>query len=270
MWTVGVVGEAAARIAAEVTAGVDGVAAKATALVRWVHRHVVWMESMAGPPRSVSRVLADGFGTCTDLDHVLWELCETQGIPVRAVAEIGLLPFNALRGAFAAREVVRRGPRASVNGARHGEYRWLEVGTESGDWTPADPCLGICGMGAWVEARLVRTGRGPGGGGHPTPLVPLALVHLRDRSAEGRSEPYLLTGWDAVHGGGLRGLPAWAAWRQAVRSLEPIVLGAFAGTADLHRHARRLADAVTAYRALWSHALGEHTAVSQTTGIVSR
>ena len=256
------VGERAARIAADVTADADGVVAKAAALVRWVHQHVVWMESMAGPPRSVTRVLADGFGTCADLDHVLWELCETQRIPVRAITEVGLLPFNALRGAFAAREVLRRGGRASVNGSRHGEYRWLEVGTEAGDWIPADPCLGVCGMDAWVRARLVRSGSEASSGCRDrVPLLPVALILVRDHGCAGRSEPYLLSGWDAVYAGALRLLPGWAAWQQAVYGLEPIALGAFVGTANLHRHAGRLANAATAYRALWSQAqktLGEH------------
>ena len=248
------VGDVAARIAAEVAGDVDGVVAKAAALVRWVHGHVVWMESKVGPPRSVSRVLADGFGSCGDINHVLWGLCETQGIAVRTVSEVGLLAPNALRGAFAASEVRRRGDRASLNGSRHGEYRWLEIGTESGDWIPADPCLGVCGLDAWVRARLMRTGSNAAGCGDRLPLLPLALVLVRDHGCVGRSEPYLVEGWDAVDSGGLHRLPGWPAWRRAVCSVEPLVLGAMDGRVNLHRHLDRLADTVAAYRDLCSQA----------------
>nr|WP_275976249.1 transglutaminase domain-containing protein [Geothrix oryzisoli] len=226
--------------------------ARVRALVDHLHQRMPWVATDYRT-RSVDEILARGSGNCADHAKVLLDLLKAGGFEARWVREINLQAPSERRQASARAKVAEGGKGFSVFGYQHNDHRWLEVrDPASGAWFPADSSLGVVGGGAWAAARL---GFGTRPAAVADMIAPVFVEAVQPgRPPEPRSEAYLLQAFGAMGGGRIRTLPAWPAWEQAVRALEPHASSAFQGTEDLHAQAGTLAALADAYAALRAQA----------------
>lgn len=109
------------RQSLDLTRGVEGVHAQATALMGWVHDHFEYRAGITNANTHLDEVLALRSGVCQDFAHVMIGLCRVIGIPARYVS--GYL-YN--------------GPRDDLIGWQ-ASHAWCEVYFPEAGWIGFDP-----------------------------------------------------------------------------------------------------------------------------------
>ncbi len=236
----------------------DGSVVDRTArLVAWINRDFEWTATDY-QQRTPEQIVARRAGNCADLAKVLARLLDAVHIRYRFVREINVQPPSDSRQANAERKIATSGARFSVFGRRHNDHTWLEIyEPDSAAWIPADPAVGVVGVGEWISARLAFEGRRQPVVAATVPivqtmLVPFAIV----AGTEDRSAYYLIDQFDRAYRGRLESLPAWAQWCSLVRELGALSMRAFAGEVNLHEHAATIARAGDTYDTLRQQAIG--------------
>ncbi len=216
-------------------------------LVEWLHARMPWVPTDYRE-RTAEEILERGAGNCAEHARVLQSLLEERGFRTRWVREINFQAPSASRQASAERLVASRGRGASVFGLQHNDHRWLEVWEPAGEtWFPVDSALGIWGLSDWTRARVGFSPRPPPA---KEMLVPFVVAAEAGDTLEDRSRLYLVDAFDQAYGGKLSALPSWVAWREQVKAMAPLGLGAFRGEVNLHAHAEEMARLLETYRAL--------------------
>ncbi len=235
----------------------DGSAVDRTArLVAWINQDFEWTATDY-QQRTAEQVIERRAGNCADLAKVLARLLDAVHIRYRFVREINVQPASDSRQANAERKIATSGARFSVFGRRHNDHTWLEIfEPDSASWIPADPAVGVVGVGDWVRARLAfEMRRQPVVAATVSivqaMVVPFAVV----AGTEDRSAYYLIDQFDGAYGGRLKSLPAWTRWCTLVRELGPLSMRAFAGQVNLHEHAATMVQAADTYEALRQQAI---------------
>lgn len=239
-------------------AGEEGTAVERTQrLVTWINTKFDWTDTDY-QQRTAEQIIARRGGNCAELSRVLARLLRPARVRYRWISEINIHPDSPRRQETAARMVREKGPRLSVFGLRHNDHRWLEIYDDAlRRWVPADPSIGVVGIGPWIQLRMGLQER-------PVPavpavasiteqmIVPFAVIALGEagQEAEDRSEFYLIEEFNRAYGGRLTSLPAWKDWTRGVRELTPLAAGAFQGSVNLHEHAETIARLAEAYLAL--------------------
>jgi len=226
-------------------------------LVTWMNTNFDWTATDY-EQRTAEQIIARRGGNCAELSRVLARLLRPARVRYRWISEINIHPDSPRRQETAARMVQEKGPRFSVFGLRHNDHRWLEIYDEvSQHWVPADPSIGVVGIGPWIQFRMGLVKR-------PAPAVPAVAsiveqmivpfaVMVRSEctsEVEDRSELYLIEEFNRAYDGRLASLPAWKDWTRGVRELAPLSAGAFQGTVNLHEHVEEIARLAEAYLAL--------------------
>lgn len=232
-------------------AGSGNVAVRTGRLVGWINRDFVWTATDYRQ-RTPEQIIERRAGNCADLTKVLARLLDPVEIRYRFVREINVQPASDSRQASAERRIQTGGLRNSVFGLRHNDHVWLEVYDPAGNaWIPADPAVGVVGVGDWISARLVLADRRPPVVAAAVPIVESMLVPIAVLAGpDVRSTYYLVDHVDRAYGGRLGTLPAWGAWRALVAELGPIAGRAFAGETNLHERSELIDRAADAYEAL--------------------
>lgn len=222
---------------------------KVSSVVGWANRSFKWTYTDSRQ-RTVDEIITRKGGNCFEQTIVVAALLNELGIRTRSIREINIQPDSRLRQWSAARRVAKTGRSASVFGRRHNDHFWMEFWDDAtGEWTPADPALGLVGFDTWLKARV-------GFGARPTHrilpsrdmLVPIAIFAQTDSTFESRTVHYLIAGFNAAYDGRLERLAAWPEWTSAISILEPATRGAFEGTVNLHEHSDDIAWAKIAYK----------------------
>lgn len=239
------------ELAARVAGPNATVAEKTTQLVSWINSDFAWTATDY-QKRTPEEIIERRGGNCADLARVLARLLDGAHIRYRFVREINLQPASDTRQANAAAKIASGGARFSVFGLRHNDHMWLEVfDTETNDWMPADPAVGVVGIDQWISARLAFDQRRQPAVAATVPIVQAMLAPFAVVSGtEDRSAHYLIDAFDRAYSGRLHSLQAWPRWCSAVRELGPLAMEAFTGDLNLHEHAASISEAAEAYDTL--------------------
>lgn len=248
---------------ADSVAGEGSSLERTTRLVHWVNDGFTWSATDYAS-RTPFEIVARRQGNCAELAKVLRALLDSIGVRSRWIVEINVQPAaTPRRQATAERLVAQRGNRLSVFGLQHNDHVWLEVWDDAAErWFPADPAYGVVGLDAWVAARLALADRPrprveavvPIAAEMRAPFVVLAKSRLGAPVEEDRSAYYLIGEFSRLYAGRLDTLPAWSAWRDAVRGLAPLARAAFDGTHNLHEDTAAIRRAAEAFDRLGAEA----------------
>jgi hypothetical protein len=181
-------------------------------------------------------------------------LVKTMGIKYRQVAEINIQPESERRQNNAEALVAKRGFAGSVFGAGHNDHRWVEIYDEkSGEWIPADPSVGVIGLGPWLESRVWFGTRWAIDTSITNDMiVPIAIFTTDSTHAmkEDRTRYYLVTSFDELYGGRLAGLPSWGEWVKEIDAIGGPCREAFGGNVNLHLFRAEIARIGSTYAKL--------------------
>jgi hypothetical protein len=241
------------RLAVEIAGDSGPPVERTRRLTAWINTQFRWTATDY-ERRTVDEIIQRRGGNCAELARVLMRLLDAAEIPHRMVREINIHPESARRQASAEQLVAQRGATGSVFGRRHNDHVWLEVQAQNGDWTPADPSVGVVGTVEWIRARVALNDR------TKPPVVAVAAivremiapiaVFVRGGDPEDRTERYLVDAFNDAYGGRLASLPAWPEWVRRVRAFGELARGAFQGQVNLHAHATAIDELAAIYSSL--------------------
>lgn len=242
------------QMASDIVGDAGGDRDKAEKIIVWLNENFIWTDTDYRN-RTIQEIIARHGGNCAEQVRVTRALLNELGIPTRNIAEINVQPENEQRQKDAEEVVSKWGVKGSVFGLRHNDHRWIEFyDSEAGEWTPADPSLGLLGLETWLRARVGFDSRPTH---HILPsrdmLVPFCIFATDDRESrilEDRSKYYLIEQFNHTYGGKLAEAPAWHRWEQLVEGIVPHCRGALLGQENLHNHTDAIEQIGAVYQAL--------------------
>ena len=194
------------RVLVEIVANPDADDRTARAITRWAasgFRHA----RLPSRHASLGQLLQARRGEAAERAATACFLLRLAGIPTRFVSEVAytrLSPGRLLRAPIP----------GSLDGPVSAAHTWLEVSLDD-RWVPVDPCMGIYGMGEWLDRRLAD---GPAAAPFPY-CFPILLRALDEagRRREDRAEHYLIRSIASlIPPDDLTCLEALAVWRVGV------------------------------------------------------
>jgi uncharacterized protein len=227
---------------------------KVQAVIKWANNNLTWTGTDYNK-RTAKQVLCMREGNCNEEAIVVVALFKELGIQCRRVREINIQPVSERRQESAARLVANQGNSFSVFGLRHNDHVWIEFfNEETKEWLPADPTLGLVGIGQWISARV-------GFGERPVhhilssrdmlvPVVVFAFDENMVNIVEDRTNYYLVKQFAAFYNNKFVKKPEWEKWVNTINALSPKCKGAMEGTINLHLYDAEIAAAEKIYKSL--------------------
>jgi len=236
----------------QVAAGAASDYDRANAIVTWFAGNFDWTYTDY-KQRTVDEILVRRGGNCAELARVSTSMLEELGLQMREVREINIHVESERRGNTARTKVTERGNRMSVFGRRHNDHVWMEIqDSDTGEWFPADPSLGVVGEEQWLASRLGFGERFSLDPASKDMIAPFA-VFAEDEAGNltvMRTTHYVVEGFDALYSGRLHTLPAWPDWVRLVEELDDTALAAFLGEANLHDSEEKINELAATYEQL--------------------
>lgn len=226
---------------------------RARTILYWLSSNFNWLATDY-KTRTVNQIIDRGGGNCFELAKVYMAIIRVSGIRFRSTTEINIHPITPRRQNTAAEMVKQRGNRSSVFGLQHNDHRWVEIfNATNNTWEPADPSMGVIGLGDWLKARVWFGERKTIDTAITNEMiVPFAIFVTGSNNMpdESRSRYYLVDKFDKLYKNRLSALPGWNNWVEAVNGLDNPAKNAFLGQENLHLHQDAISRLAEAYQSL--------------------
>ncbi|MCP5064530.1 MAG: transglutaminase domain-containing protein [Ignavibacteriae bacterium] len=222
----------------KLTSGLESDSEKAHSIVNWLALNFDW-KSTDYKKRNVQQIIERGGGNCNDLAKVATNLMDSAAIKTRKVREINIHIKSDNRQNSAEALVNEKGFKYSVFGMMHNDHVWIEIYNGlANKWIPADPSLGVVGLGNWMECRVTFEKKKTLDPGSEDMIVPIAIF-AQDENGKlsiNRSEYYLIESFDKIYDNKLSNSTIWKDWSSSIKKIDDECLLAFEGKLNLHLH----------------------------------
>lgn len=240
-------------IALEVTKDISSNFERCKTLVNWVHDNFSW-PATDYKNRTIEEVLERRSGNCREQAWVLRKLLQEVSIPTRWVREINIHPESIDRRNSSKQLIEEVGLKCSVFGYRHNDHTWIEAYiSETNEWVPADPAMGLFGKDKWVETRF-HINKLP----HKTlatldMIVPICIIVMDDKflPIDNRSNHYLIDLFSQFFPHVKENTIMWEKWVTYIHSFYPYAQLAFQAEYNLHEQDKNIKEMHEVYKTFW-------------------